>query len=191
MNKAAKTVFILLGLLLFLLLGAGAVNHVSIASLPDEMEGIVRFFRVGSAAESALSPYLFWLALIFMGLILIFILIIAFYPRTYTEIELADDQPGKLNLKKSALESYVRTIVEAEEIMKSPVVSAKLYKNSFKIRVSGKIIPRINITEKLEHLKQEIHTGLDTFFGIQKKINYRIEVSHIDNKRQTAVNRVE
>ncbi|MEX2803578.1 alkaline shock response membrane anchor protein AmaP [Streptococcus sp. H31] len=191
MNKLAKLFIILTGIILLTLLGAVAVHYVSLALLPDEFRGIVHFLRTNPFWKEALSPYLFWLALGFMALVLMIIMVVAFYPRTYTEIELEDNQSGKLKLKKSALESYVRTVVEEEGVMKAPNVSAKLYKNKFKIRVSGKVIPRINITEKVLGLKEAIRTGLDAFFGINNKVDYRIDINHIESREQTLSRRVE
>ncbi|AND78612.1 alkaline shock response membrane anchor protein AmaP [Streptococcus pantholopis] len=190
MNKLVKMFFILTGLILLALLGAGAVHYGSLAALPDGFKELVRFFRLTPFWERALSPYFFWLAFAAMIFVFVVTVILALYPRTYTEIELEDSQPGKLKLKKSALESYVRTIVEEEGVMKAPNVSAKLYKNKFKIRISGKIVPRVNVTEKVTELKKAIRTGLDTFFGIKNKVDYRIDINHIETREQSLSQRV-
>ena len=58
--------------------------------------------------------------------------------------------------------------------MKNTNISSKLYKNRFKIFIKGKIIPRIEISEKILLLKHQIEKELNEFFGINQKIDFKV-----------------
>ncbi|MBV1943319.1 alkaline shock response membrane anchor protein AmaP [Streptococcus parasuis] len=148
-------------------------------------------FQLARPIREFLAPYIFWTLLVLMGLLLVFIIVVLLYPRTYTKITLEDGTSGTLLLGKSAIESYVKTILEASGFMKSPNVKVALYKKKFKVDVVGKVIPRVGITEKVAQIEKDIVMGLETFFGITKKVDYTVKVKHLETKESRTSSRVE
>ena len=57
-----------------------------------------------------LSRYVFWGTVVLASLILLLMLVIVFYPKRRLEIQLADAD-GKLMLKNSAIEGFVRSVL--------------------------------------------------------------------------------
>lgn len=74
--------------------------------------------------------------------------------------------------------------------MKNTNISSKLYKNRFKIFIKGKIIPRIEISEKLLLLKHQIEKELNEFFGINQKIDFKVIVIDTNKTSSKFKNRV-
>lgn len=161
--------------------------------LPFSVEGtkFLIWLRENAPAKAVVAPYLFWITVVVVALLLILILVLALYPRLYTEVALENTQSGHLQIKKGAIESYVRTLIQEEGVMASPMVKVDLYRNRFKVRVSGRVIPRVAVPEKLAALEQHIRTGLDKFFGITKKLDYQVAVNHIEPKKMATSSRVE
>ncbi|HFI0755871.1 TPA: alkaline shock response membrane anchor protein AmaP [Streptococcus suis] len=191
MNKFTKTVLIGLSLLFLLLFGIVASVFADQSFLPRFFDSFAETFQLARPIREFLAPYIFWTLLVLMGLLLVFIIVVLLYPRTYTKITLEDGTSGTLLLGKSAIESYVKTILEASGFMKSPNVKVTLYKKKFKVDVVGKVIPRVGITEKVAQIEKDIVMGLETFFGITKKVDYNVKVKHLETKESRTSSRVE
>ncbi len=191
MNKFIKTILIGLSLLFLLLFGIVASVFVDQSFLPRFFDSFAETFQLAPPTREFLAPYIFWTLLVLMGLLLVFIIVVLLSPRTYTKITLEDGASGTLLLGKSAIESYVKTILEASGFMKSPNVKATLYKKKFKVDVTGKVIPRVGITEKVAQIEKDIVMGLETFFGITKKVDYTVKVKHLETKESRTSSRVE
>ncbi|TCD45934.1 alkaline shock response membrane anchor protein AmaP [Streptococcus sp. X16XC17] len=191
MSKFSKTLYSILGILLVILLGLTALEFAPEASLPNEVAcQLPEFSRYGFWGEP-LSNYIFWGALIFAVIALLVVIAVIFYPRTYTEVELADGKTGTLLLKKSAIEGYVKTIVRESGYMKSPSVKATLYRKKFKVKVAGKVVPRVAVLEKTSQLSLDIQNGLNEFFGVSKQVDFTVDVKHIEEKKKATSGRVE
>lgn len=92
---------------------------------------------------------------------LICLLILIFYPKTYQEV-LLDDKTGNLTLKVSAIEGLVR-----------------------------EIIPRVEIVEKTKEIEQEIKESIQNFFGINYDLKLKIKVSSLAENKSSTSRRVE
>lgn len=191
MNKPQKILTLSLMLILSSLLAVLALMYVDKVSFPPQLASWTSRLYPNSGLQLVLAPYIFWLALGLLGLLLIAALVIIFYPRQYTEVALEEAEAGRLGIKKSALEAYVRTLVQEEGLMPSPTVKAKLFRHRFKIYVSGKIIPRVAVPEKVAILERQISLGLDQFFGIKKKLDYQVLVTHLEPETKARSGRVE
>ncbi|MGL4247810.1 MAG: alkaline shock response membrane anchor protein AmaP, partial [Lactococcus garvieae] len=117
------------------------------------------------------------------------LLIIAFYPRTYIDIELPT-QGGKLTLKRSAIEGLVREKVLENDFLKSPRINVTLYKKKISIDVKGEIIPRVEIAEKSRLLEQEIIDSLKLFFGVDQPVKIKVEVNALNKETNNKRSRV-
>lgn len=191
MSKFSKLLYSLFAFLLLLVLGLTALEFSKDVSLPSDVAGVIpEMSRTGFWGDM-LSQSLFWGASFFAFLLLLLLLGILFYPRTYTEVELADGQMGRLLLKKSAVEGYVKTIVAETGYMSQPSVRVQIYRKRFKVRVAGNISPRVGVLEKTQQLQKEIQEGLNSFFGISKKVNFTVQVKHIEEKKKSTSRRVE
>ena len=191
MSKSSKILYSILGILLALLLGLTALEFAKEVSLPSEWAHQLPQFSRDSFWGGVFSHYIFWSALVFACLTLFFLIGLAFYPRTYTEVELLDSETGVLLLKKSAIEGYVKTMARESGYMKSPSVKVSLYRKKFKVKVAGKTLPRTAVLEKTQQLQQQIQQGLDDYFGLSKKVDFTVLVQHIEEKKHAISSRVE
>ncbi|MGT2932763.1 alkaline shock response membrane anchor protein AmaP [Streptococcus catagoni] len=179
MAKALKIIYSLLGLILlsiFIMVIGVMQGYLKMPSSYDWIGWDID--RVPDFLNPGLYYYFFWAAVILAILTLIAILVVIFYPRTYTEIQLSKKQ-GTLLLKKSAIEGYVRSAIQRAGLMTKPNVTAKLYKRKFKVYVNGKLNARSGITEQLNGIQEGIETGFKEFFGLDRPVNFQVYVKDI------------
>lgn len=191
MGVIKRTTVIIINLLVGTLLTILALVLAKHIPLPEGVNKVLAWLPIQSLTTARIAPYIFWPAVAVIALLIVFMLIIACYPRLYTELALADTESGQLQIKKSAIEGYVKTLLQEEGVMPSPTVKVDMYRNRFKVRVSGRVIPRVAVPQKLALLEQEIRKGLDQFFGITKKLDYQVIVNHIEPKKTAVSSRVE
>mgnify|MGYP000844400384 CR=1 FL=1 len=129
-----------------------------------------------------LSRYLFWGSLVLSVLILLLMLVILFYPKRALEIQL-EEKGGKLKLKNSAIEGFVRSVVNENSFIKNPKVRVNSRKNKCLVYVEGEILPSDNIIKRTQSIKDEIGNGLTQFFGMNHGV--KLDVSVKDYKPKT------
>ena len=134
-----------------------------------------------------LSRYVFWGTVVLASLILLLMLVIVFYPKRRLEIQLADAD-GKLMLKNSAIEGFVRSLVTDHGLIKDPTVSVNSRKNKCMVSVKGAIVPSENIIKRSQLIQEEIASGLTEFFGINHNVKLKISVSDFKPKTPTKKN---
>lgn len=189
MSKGLKILYSLLGLVLLTVLGNTIFFNQRMLRF-QELAWLPVDFRADMAFREMLAHYFLWAAAVLFVLVLIAILVVLFYPRRYSEIKLADNK-GALKLKKSAVEGYVKTLVEAEGLMRKPTVTASLYQNSFKVDVKGQILSQTEVLSTIEQVKKDIETGLKAFFGVEKTVDFNVEVQEILEEKTKKTSRVE
>ena len=189
MSKYINAFYTLIALIITRFLFSIVLNQSKNVKLPQYLIWLNSKYRISNFWYKFITNYLFWSALIILFIILISLPVIWFYPRTSTEILLKDEK-GKLIITKSSLEGFVKSLVENEKIMKNTNISSKLYKNRFKIFIKGKIIPRIEISEKILLLKHQIEKELNEFFGINQKIDFKVIVTDTNKTSSKFKNRV-
>ncbi|SCA90721.1 FIG01114374: hypothetical protein [Streptococcus macedonicus] len=131
-----------------------------------------------------LSRYLFWGTLVLSILILLFMLVIIFYPKQHLEIKL-EDAGGKLKLKNSAIEGFVRSVVNENNFIKNPKVHVISQKNKCLVSVEGEILPSDNIIKRTQSIKDEIGNGLTQFFGMNHGVKLDVSVKDYKPKTRT------
>jgi len=136
-----------------------------------------------------LPTYLFWGFTALSLLLILGLLIILFYPRTYLEINLSD-KGGTLNLKRSAIEGLVREKVIENDYLKSPNIIVTLHKHKVEVEVKGEIIPRVEVAQKAQLLEQEIVEALKNFFGLEQQVKIDVAVNNINKKTSSKSLRV-
>ena len=135
-----------------------------------------------SFLEFYLSRYIFWGALVLSTLIILSILVIAFYPKQHLEVKLSD-KGGKLSLTNSAIEGFVKNLVIEQGLINNPSVKSKQQKKiNALLNVKGESASSENIIQKSDQIRDGIKDGLVEFFGIDKAVKLKISVSDIQKK---------
>lgn len=189
MAKGWKVLYSLVGIVLLTVLGNVILLNQRILRLPA-LSWLPVNFRVNSIWQEILSRYFLWVATVLFVLVIIAIVVVIFFPRRYSEIELTDNK-GKLKLKKSAIEGYVKSLVESEGLMKNPKVTANLYKKKFKVDVKGQVVPRSNVITNTEKLKKDLEVGLKAFFGVEHDVDFSVKVKDVIEEKTIKTGRVE
>jgi hypothetical protein len=131
-----------------------------------------------------LSRYIFWGTLVLSILILLSMLVIIFYPKQHLEIEL-ENAGGELKLKSSAIEGFVRSVVNENNFIKNPKVRVNSRKKKCLVYVEGEILPSDNIIQRTQSIKDEIGNGLTQFFGLNHGVKLDVSVKDYKPKKPT------
>ena len=118
---------------------------------------------------------IFWLSLVLTIATIILLIAIIFYPRDYSEIVLSDAN-GVLAVKKSAIESHVKSTIAASSYMASPKVNVKLTKKKCEVSVKGDVSQGVDIVNRTNALQKEIISGLNSFLGLDHNIYLNVKV---------------
>lgn len=189
MAKGLKILYSLVGIVLLTVLGNAIFLNQRVLNL-QALSWLPVDFTAHGVWKEILSQYFLWAAVVFFVIVFLAILVVMFFPRRYSEVELADNN-GKLKLKKSAVEGYVKSLVQSEGLMKNPNVTANLYKKKFKVDVKGQVIPRSNIIANTEQLKKDLETGLKAFFGVEHNVDFSVKVKDVVEEKALKTSRVE
>lgn len=185
MSSGKKFILIVFDLLLLSLVVPSAWDYYNLVEYGDMTSASSQVVYIGEF----IPVYLFWGNAILAVILIIALLIIAFYPRTYIDIELPT-HGGKLTLKRSAIEGLVREKVLKNDFLKSPRINVTLYKKKINIDVKGEIIPRVEIAEKSRLLEQEIIDSLKLFFGVDQPVKIKVEVNALNKETNNKRSRV-
>lgn len=124
-----------------------------------------------------ISKYIFWGTLILSVLVLSSILVILFYPKQYLDIQLGT-KDDKLKLKNSAIEGFVRCVVDDYELIKNPTIRVNVRRNKCFVYVEGRIITSDNVSTKCQSIQNEITQGLRQFFGLDREVKLEVLVKN-------------
>ena len=116
--------------------------------------------------------YLFWGNIVLTVILIIALIVVLFYPRTYMDVQLTSNN-GDLTLKKSAIEGFVGEKVKENDYLKK-----------------GEIVPRVEVAQKAQVLEQEIIEGLKSFFGLEHTVKLKVKVNTLskdDNPKRQRV----
>ena len=182
MSKSRKILFLILCILILTILIPVLLDFHKVSGLGLQLFTWKLFtWKQIPFVGYYLSRYVFWGTLILASLILILMLVIAFYPKRRLEIQLADAD-GKLMLKNSAIEGFVRSLLTEHGLIKDPTVSVNSRKNKCMVSVKGAIVPSENIIKRSRLIQEEIASGLTEFFGITHNVKLKISVSDFKPK---------
>ena len=166
MSKGKKFIFILADLFFLTILIPILWDYFNYMNFRWELMPSSEIPYIGNH----LSQYIFISSSILGALLLICLLILIFYPKTYQEV-LLDDKTGNLTL--------------------NPKINVTLYQAKIKIDVKGEIIPRVEIVEKTKEIEQEIKESIQNFFGINYDLKLKIKVSSLAENKSSTSRRVE
>ncbi|WP_422632123.1 alkaline shock response membrane anchor protein AmaP [Streptococcus parasuis] len=74
-------------------------------------------WHLHTQTNQVVSQFLFWGSIVFILILITFSLIVLLWPSRYSKINLSEDGSGKLLLRKTALEGFVRSVVDAQGVM--------------------------------------------------------------------------
>lgn len=182
MNRGVKTI----GIISSLILMSALLMVIAISSpylnLPF---GIRRTeFLRNSLSNDYFRQYLFWIALVFTGVLLIFILVMIFYPGVKQTFVLRENK-GRLSLDKKAIEGFVRSKLKETGFVASPDVKVRATKNKIKVKVKGQLNRTSAHVEKTEVLMEEIQHELQEIIGSREKVKVDIAYTSFDNEGPT------
>ena len=129
-----------------------------------------------------ISKYIFWGTLILSVLVLSSILVILFYPKQYLDIQLGT-KDDKLKLKNSAIEGFVRCLLDEHKMVKNPKIQVHTRKKKCFVSVEGTAVLSDNIANKFEVVQNEITQGLKEFFGIDREVKLEVSVKEYDPQK--------
>lgn len=95
-----------------------------------------------------------------------------FYPKTYTEFKI--DKNNHLLIKKTALESNIRTLIDVKKYMKNSTVNTRVFKWKVIVFISGEIV----------------EDGFSEFIGLNKWINLKVSIKDVSSVHQNKEPRV-
>lgn len=185
MSTGKKFILIVLDILLLSIMIPVTWDYYNALEYNNMTSSSSQFLYVGDY----MPHYLFWASIILTILLILALLMVLFYPRTYVDFVLST-HGGKLTLKRSAIEGLVREKIIEYEFLKNPNIDITLHKNKIAVGIKGEIVPRVEITEKSKELEQEILDSLKLFFGIEQPLKVKIIVNAINKENNTKRSRV-
>ncbi|NQM55820.1 alkaline shock response membrane anchor protein AmaP [Streptococcus suis] len=191
MNKGLKWTYGLVTLPLIVLLGLIAIRYSEVITMPMEVERALPQWHLHTQTNQVVSQFLFWGSIVFILILITFSLIVLLWPSRYSKINLYEDGSGKLLLRKTALEGFVRSVVDAQDVMTEPVVKTSIYGKQLKVKVTGCLNSRAAAPQQLSNLEQEIREGLEAFFGLPRPLQFTVIAKEIVDSSQRLVSRVE
>ena len=188
MSKSRKILFLILCILILTILIPVLLDFHNVSGMELQIFTWKLFtWKENPFLAYYLSIYIFWGTLILASLILILMVVILFYPNSRLEIQLADAN-GKLMVKNSAIEGFVRSLVVDHDLIKDPTVSVKSFKNKCIVSVKGAVVPSENIIKRSQLIQEEIESGLTDFLGINHNVKLKVSVSDFKSKASTKKN---
>ena len=179
MSKAKKICFIIFCILILTIFLPILIDYQQVSDL-----GIQLASWRQTAIEYYIARYIFWGLLVLSIFVLLWMLVILFYPRQYLEIKLGT-KDDKLKLKNSAIEGFVRCLLNEHRIIKEPKIQVHTRKKKCFVYVEGTAVLSDNIANKFEVVQNEITQGLKEFFGMDREVKLEVSVKEYDPQKAT------
>ena len=177
MSKSKKIVLLIFCILVLTIFLPILIDYHQVSDL-----GIQLASWRQTAIEYYLARYIFWGLLVLSIFVLLWMLVILFYPRQYLEIKLGT-KDDKLKLKNSAIEGFVRCLLNEHRIIKEPKIKVHTRKKKCFVYVEGTAVLSDNIANKFEVVQNEITQGLKEFFGIDREVKLEVSVKEYDPQK--------
>ncbi len=183
MSKSRKILFLILCILILTILIPVLLDFHKVSGLGLQLFTWKLFtWKQIPFVGYYLSRYVFWGTVVLASLILLLMLVIVFYPKRLLEIQLADAD-GKLMLKNSAIEGFVRCLLDEHKMVKNPKIQVHTRKKKCFVYVEGTAVLSDNIANKFEVVQNEITQGLKEFFGIDREVKLEVSVKEYDPQK--------
>ena len=179
MSKSKKIVLLIFCILVLTIFLPILIDYQQVSDL-----GIQLASWRQTAIEYYLARYIFWGLLVLSIFVLLWMLVILFYPRQYLEIKLGT-KDDKLKLKNSAIEGFVRCLLNEHRIIKEPKIQVHTRKKKCFVYVEGTAVLSDNIANKFEVVQNEITRGLKEFFGMDREVKLEVSVKEYAPQKAT------
>lgn len=183
MKKIWKTFGIIASVLLITLLFSVLVNTQYVANLhfinPED------YPIVGAW----IPYYLFWGSILFIILALLAILVVLFFPKSKTQINLrhSDDQ---LLLTDKAVEGLVKASIQKFDFINDSKIKVKLRKSKIRIDIFGEVKTKSNAVQKANQLAESVKADIQNFLGVKDAVELKVIFNNIDKKTEASKSRV-
>lgn len=119
--------------------------------------------------------YLFWSGVILAVLLIIFLLITLFWPRSQS-LYLHQKSDGQVTVSKKAIEHFALSALQHEPFIGNPKVSSKLSRKGITLKISGDLLNSVNAKKQTANFLNQLKKDLRICLGIseQKKIKIRL-----------------
>lgn len=132
-------------------------------------------------------PYFyFYGGIIFVVCCILYIFFIWIYLNRYDLLTLSEDKKGKLQLESSAIESYVRIIIDENRWIDDPKVTIHTKKDKILVEIVGDLRRTSGIAGKSDLLIEQIQASLKNLLGINKEISTEITFKDTVNRKNTS-----
>ncbi|AXG40133.1 alkaline shock response membrane anchor protein AmaP (plasmid) [Enterococcus gilvus] len=182
MNRGIKAIGILFSVLLMSVLLMVIAISSPYLTLPF---GIRRNnFLMTTLSNDYFRQYLFWLALVFAVVVLIFILFLIFYPKGKQTFVLKENK-GRLSFSKQAIEGFVRSKIEGVGFVDSPQVKVRATKNKIKVKVKGNLNRTSAHIGKTGTLMEDIQKELQEILGSREQVKVDVTYTSFEEHQTT------
>lgn len=169
MAKWKKFVIAIIGLLLITVLADSFIRYQAQGRFQFHLLAPKDYPVIGGI----LPVYFFWMAAVFMVLILVGIIVVALIPKTTTTIPLKQDK-GTLTLSKSAIDGLVKASANDTEWLKNARVKTKMKKKKVRVEVTGTVRPTVDTYEKVQRFNKKTEDEIHRFLGVEAPIEIHV-----------------
>lgn len=169
MKTSKKIIFTLVMFVISLFLYEVIAYYQSVVGLSGKMVSLSNL-----PLGKYLTYFYFYGGITLLIAIFVYVLLMWFYLDRHDVLTLAEDKKGKLQLKSSAIESYVHLIIGENQWIDDAKVTVNSKKDKIFIDVSGNLRRTSGVIGKTDLLIQQIQTDLRTFLGIKKEVSIEI-----------------
>lgn len=184
MNRGIKAIGIILSLFVMVVLLMMAAITSPYLEFPFGIKRVILLQDLLSNEYFRL--FLFWTAVVFSIALLIFILVLIFYPRVKQTFVLKEDR-GRLSLDKKAIEGVVRSKLKGVGFVSEPKVKVHATTSKIKVYVTGQLTRTSSIIGKTGTLMEEIKDELQAILGNDAKVKVDVtykEFEQTDQRRK-------
>lgn len=133
--------------------------------------------------------YFFYVGILFMLAALVYLIYMWTSLEDYQWIVLQSKKEGMLQLKNTAIESYVRLIIQENKWLDNTKVKVYTKKDVIHVDISGDLRRTSGIVERTDTLIAQISTALQSFLSLEKSISTNITFRDTTPEKVEEVNK--
>ncbi|KRN33552.1 alkaline shock response membrane anchor protein AmaP [Weissella halotolerans] len=184
MKKSKKWTWVLIDLLLALVLTAVALEKYH--WLPKQVKRTLGNPNL-SAVQSFLDNNFYWQQLMFwsaLSLAIIFVLacLITLFRSTLLKGYTWHDQRNELTIDKKAIEGFIRSSIQSEQVLVDPKIKVALKRRKVVIKVRGKVVDPLALVPSEQEWAQKLSDNLQALLGIEQPKKIIMKIDRIEEK---------
>lgn len=184
MKKSKKWGWVLLDLLLVLLLAGVALEKYH--WLPKQVKRTLGNPNL-STVQSFLDNNFYWQQVMFwsaLSLAIIFALacLITLFRPTLLKGYTWHDQRNELTIDKKAIEGFIRSSIQSEQVLVDPKIKIALKRRKVVIKVRGKVVDPLALVPSEQEWAQKLSDNLQALLGIEQPKKIIMKIDRIEEK---------